>query len=71
VILSRLERAPSDILKDFLKRAFDTYNSYEARYSVFVISFCARSDDLHLWRAYAEGGKGYSIGFQTGVSTPK
>ena len=67
VMISRQEKPLSRIIRNFLGRAFETYNPYEALYSVFTISFCSAGDDVNLWHRYADSARGYNIGFQTGA----
>jgi hypothetical protein len=53
--------------KTFLQlvEGFSTQGGIRAAGHYFVCSFSSDGDDLGQWRAYADNGRGYSIGFDT------
>ena len=73
-----------DISLKVLKNVTDTKNNYVCIYEsvkeifskgirdqkfFFVCSFSKDSDDLGQWRAYANNGEGYALGFSTNILT--
>jgi Protein of unknown function (DUF2971) len=67
VLEDKRDSQPSEVVREFLESAIETFNPYEALYCVFVACFCEEGDLLSQWRAYADRGAGYSIGFNSGA----
>lgn len=66
-ILNQRTDSSSEGVKAFIKH-FEKFgklgaNTEEANY--FVCSFSAHGNDLGQWRAYADNGRGYALGFST------
>ncbi len=50
-----------------LVEAFSTHGGIHAAAHYFVSSFSSNGDDLGQWRAYADNGRGYALGFDTAI----
>jgi hypothetical protein len=59
-----LKSSSGDLSMSHLPEVFaDFFAKIEGRYSVYACCFCEEEDELSQWRAYANKGTGYSIGF--------
>jgi DUF2971 family protein len=66
VLDEALELRQTEIAKQFLESAIQTFNPYDGgTYSPFVMCFCEQDNLLSQWRAY--GNNGYSIEFDSGA----
>lgn len=60
----RLKNAP-EIPKEFFEAVHRGWASSEYALASFVACFSTEGDSLSQWRAYADDGRGFSIGFKT------
>lgn len=69
IIKGKIQILSSDIVKEYVQSFLDSViykrdsiHSHGITSPAFVSCFCEDGDSLHLWRAYTDNGKGYSIG---------
>jgi hypothetical protein len=65
----RRERIPDEfpnISKEFVDVVDSLWSKFQLRLSSFIACFSADGDSLSQWRAYADDGQGFSIGFSAG-----
>jgi hypothetical protein len=56
------ECSACDTAFDRFRGMLDELGSHINQTDAFIISLCGDGDSLHAWRAYGDGGRGYSIG---------
>ncbi|MFZ0591408.1 MAG: DUF2971 domain-containing protein [Bryobacteraceae bacterium] len=67
LIAERLRERRTDIPEDLMRLFADERISDVLNNQVFIVSFCSGGDLLNQWRAYGLEGRGYSIGFSSGL----
>lgn len=56
---------PEPVTKDFIDHIDEIWSSMSLGLSSFIASFSKDGDSLSQWRAYADDGRGYAIGFRS------
>jgi hypothetical protein len=56
------ECSEGDASLDRFRGMLDDLGSHINQTDAFIVSLCGDGDSLHAWRAYGDGGRGYSIG---------
>ena len=65
IVKERLSKPRSEVVAEFLKRAFLAVNAFDGMFDCYVACFCEKDDLLNQWRAYAASGGGFSVGLHS------
>lgn len=60
-----LEKEESEIARTALERIVEPDNPFRGLYDVYAFCLFEDPNELGIWRAYADDGAGYSVGFET------